>query len=457
MKKTLLIFLFAIVHFTANAQPGTIQAALDLDGFDDEIRVPAALDLLSGSSGITISSWAYLRNTAPAYPNFDGIIGFRNDASADFYILQLSANQVEARFRNSTDITPFTINHTGDFSLNTWQHFALSYDGTKLRLYINGNKVDSLDANGFLSETSGDLMAGFLYFNPTVNYALDGLIDEVGLWNRALSDAEISCIYTTQIPMQSEGLLVHLSMNDGQPDANNTLLTELSNSAGVPNATFSGLALDGNGSNFSAGINNFSNETAAFCGTAIPWNGYELTEAGIYYFAVDVAGTCDSLISITLEENSFNTNVNQAGNTLISLQNGAAYQWINCETSQAVTGANQQTFTTTANGSYAVVLSVGACSDTSSCITINSLGIENSTSNDFSIAPNPATHSIQIQFSKETSGNLMLYSLSGKLIDSKSFFGKTANLERPAICSPGLYLLGIENKGLIQFRKLIFE
>jgi len=457
MKNNLLLSILLLFVQIVAAQPGNIQASLNLDGTDDEIRVPAALDLLSGSTGLTISSRAYLRNTAPAFPNFDGIIGFRNDASADFYILQLGPNEIEARFRNSTDFTPYTINHTGDFELNTWQHFALSYDGSKLRLYINGIKVDSLDASGSLAATSEDLMIGFLDYDLGVNYALDGKIDEVGLWNRALSDAEISCIYATQIPWQSEGLLVHLAMNDGQPDSNNTLLTELSNSAGIPNATFSGLALDGSSSNFSAGINNFSNEIAAFCGTAVTWNGYELTQAGTYYLAVDVAGTCDSLISVTLEEGTFNTNVNQAGSSLISLQNGVAYQWINCGTSQAVAGANQQTFTPTVNGSYAVVLIDGACSDTSSCITISSLGIANSAANDFSIAPNPATHTIQIEFSKETSGSLLLYSLSGSLIERISFFGNKATLERPAACSPGLYLLGVENKGIIRFQKLILE
>jgi hypothetical protein len=457
MKSTLQFFLFMFLAFCANAQPITQQSSLNLDGTDDEISVPAALDLLTGSTGITVSTWAFLRNTVPAYPNFDGIIGFRNDASADFYILQLGANQLEARFRNSNFDLPFTIAHTGDFELNTWQHFALSYDGSKMRLYINGNKVDSLDANGYLSETSGDLMAGFLYFNPTVNYALDGQIDEVGLWNRALTDAEIACIFSTQIPAQSEGLVVHLGMNDGEPDANNTALTELVNSAGAPNATFAGLALDGNSSNFSSGVNQFSNEILPFCGNAITWNGYSLNEAGTYYLAIDVAESCDSLVSVTLSENAFNTNVTQSNNTLLATQSGLSYQWINCTNLQAVTGATQQSFTPSVNGTYAVVLSDGICSDTSFCYIINSLGILSADTKSFSLAPNPANNSVNIQFPISGKGILNLYSISGTRILHLPFSGNSIVLNRPEYCESGMYLLGIEKDGHTDFQKLIFE
>lgn len=457
MRTTLPFFLFLFITICAHAQPITQQSALNVDGVDDEIRVPAALDLLTGSTGITISSWAYLRNTAPAFPNFDGIIGFRNDVSADFYILQLSANQLEARFRNSNFDPPYTIAHTGDFELNTWQHFALSYDGSKMRLYINGNKVDSLDASGYLSETSGDLMAGFLYFNPTVNYALDGQIDEVGLWSRALSDEEIACIHASQIPMQSEGLVVHLGMNDGVPDANNAAILELLNSAGGPNATFTGLALDGSSSNFSAGINPFSNETVPFCGNAISWNGYTLSEAGTYYLAIDVAETCDSLVSITLSEDGFNTNVTQNGATLLASQTGLSYQWINCTTQQAVAGATQQAFTPNTNGSYAVVLSDGVCSDTSFCYLVNILGISSTDAQLFSISPNPASNRITIQFPVTENGNLGLYTLNGKRIQQFPINGKSIELVRPQACESGMYLICFEKDGYTTYQKLIFE
>jgi len=457
MKPTTFLIIFILSCFITNAQPIINQSSLNLDGIDDEIRVPGALDLLTGSTGVTIASWAYLRNSAPAYPNFDGIVGFRNDVSADFYILQLSANQIEARFRNSNFDPPFTINHTGDFELNTWQHFALSYDGTKLRLYINGNNVDSLDASGYLAQTTSDLMAGFLYFNPTVNYALDGKIDEVGLWNRALSNEEISCIYSSQIPLQSEGLLVHLDMNEGEPDANNFTLTELLNLAGAPNASFSGLALDGTGSNFSTGINQFSNESATLCGNAFSWNGYDLNEPGTYYLALDGNENCDSLISITLTENALNTGVNQAGTTLIALQTNVSYQWINCTTMQAINGATQQTFTPTTNGSYAVVLTSGACSDTSACNTVNSLGTANENPPPFVIKPNPANTHTLIQFPTAEKRTLVLLTLNGQRI-LNSYSSENAMLvTRPEFCPAGIYILGIETDGFTTYQKLVFE
>jgi hypothetical protein len=82
-------------------------------------------------------------------------------------------------------------------SVNTWYHVALVYNGTDLRLYLNG----SLDANGAdnpLSYSSG-------IYDGTGNFAIgsrgnvddffDGQIDEVAVFNRALSADEIKEIY----------------------------------------------------------------------------------------------------------------------------------------------------------------------------------------------------------------------------------------------------------------------
>ncbi|MFN5319110.1 MAG: LamG-like jellyroll fold domain-containing protein [Bacteroidia bacterium] len=456
MKKLLIAFkLLVSLHF-ALAQQTTYQAALNLDGTDDEIRIPGALDLLTGSTEITLSCWAYLRNTAPAFPNFDGIVGFRNDVSADFYILQLSDNQIEARFRNSNFDPPFTIAHTGDFTLNTWQHFAMSYNGSMLRLYINGVQVDSLPASGFLGETGGDLMAGFLYFNPTVNYALDGQIDEVGLWNRALSNEEIACLYSGAISLTSPGLLACLRFNEGMPAGDNTSITEIVNLVGAPNATLSGLALTGESSNYTNGINNYQNSTAQLCGNSISFGTITITEPGVYYQEFETSGVCDSLVELVVSAQNLNTNVNTAGNTLISLASGVNYQWIDCDSGNEISGATQQTFSPTNSGNYAVIVSANACSDTSACISVNTAGITSVLGTQFTVMPNPANERVFIHATSPISFTIELMSLQGKLICTQQGTGGTQAFDLQNI-PPGCYLLNIIEANHRYTQKLIVE
>jgi hypothetical protein len=456
MKKWLIVLNVLFTLSFAMAQQSYFQAAVNLDGIDDEIRIPGALDLLSGSTEITLSCWAYLRNTAPAYPNFDGIIGFRNDISADFYILQLSDNQIEARFRNSNFDPAFTIAHTGDFTLNTWQHFAMSYNGSMLKLYINGVQVDSLPATGFLGETGGDLMAGFLYFNPTVNFALDGQIDEVGLWNRALSNQEIECLYSGAISLNSPGLLACLRFNEGMPLGDNTAITEIINVVGAPNATLSGMALTGESSNFSNGINNYQSTTAELCGNSISFGTITISDPGTYYQEFETAGICDSLVELVVSAQNLNTNVNAAGNTLISLASGVNYQWIDCANGTEISGATQQTFSPTTSGDYAVILTANACSDTSACVTVNTAGITSAQGTHFSLTPNPANEFVFIRCSAQSNFTIELMNLQGKIIRTQQFFGGSEPFDIQNI-APGCYLLNIIEHNRRYTQKLIIE
>ncbi|MDG1332086.1 MAG: T9SS type A sorting domain-containing protein [Crocinitomicaceae bacterium] len=77
------------------------------------------------------------------------------------------------------------------------------------------------------------------------------------------------------------------------------------------------------------------------------------------------------------------------GVTLTSDITGDSYQWINCETNSPIVGATNANYTATANGSYAVIVNDGPCTDTSACaevttVSTNTLIIEN-----LKLYPNP--------------------------------------------------------------------
>lgn len=82
-------------------------------------------------------------------------------------------------------------------TLNTWTHIACTFDGTNINLYVNGVLQTTTNAPGTIVEgTSGSL---FLGADGTGDYAYKGRLDDVRLYNRALSAAEISIAMNTAV------------------------------------------------------------------------------------------------------------------------------------------------------------------------------------------------------------------------------------------------------------------
>ena len=81
----------------------------------------------------------------------------------------------------------------GVILLNEWTHLACTYDRVAVRLYVNGVEVATTPATQAIPVTSDVLGIGKLDGSTTRNF--DGLIDEVEIFNRALSAAEIRAIF----------------------------------------------------------------------------------------------------------------------------------------------------------------------------------------------------------------------------------------------------------------------
>jgi hypothetical protein len=430
-----LTFIAILTSLSAIAQN---QSALDFDGIDDKVRVIGAVDLVSGSSEVSLACWASLNNPAPGFPDFDGILGFRNDFSADFYLLQLSATEIEARFRNSNN-EEFTIVHNGDFQGNVWQHFALTYDGAFMRFYINGNQVDSLAANGTLANAGTDLSIGYLDYQA-FTFGMTGKIDEVGLWNRKLSPEEINCIIDTKISLASQGLQVYLDFNEGQVDGDNTAITALIDQASGISTSISDMALTGTTSNFTSGVNNYIAVNSTYCGTAFSFGSQIIDAPGIYYDAFLVSGACDSLVALNVSDNSPDVSVTSNDNYLLANAANANYQWINCSTSSVVSGAVNQAFIPSSNGEYAVIITQNFCSDTSDCINFTTAGFSNLIAQELQISPNPAQEYFQISLPIwATNAELAVFDITGKKVLSKLFTGNQTTIVRDAAIPAGLY------------------
>ncbi len=83
---------------------------------------------------------------------------------------------------------------------NTWVHLAGTYDGTTQRLYVNGTEVAKRAQSGPIEVAGGVLRIGG---NSIWGGFFKGHIDEIRVYNRALSGAEITTDMNTSVATSS--------------------------------------------------------------------------------------------------------------------------------------------------------------------------------------------------------------------------------------------------------------
>lgn len=225
---------------------------LMFDGVNDHVNVPNSANVLANSTAISMTCKVFPKNPSPAWPAFNGIVGYRNDSNFDFYIIQLSSNSIEARFRNAIG-TSYDIAYSG-LTLNAWNHFYMVFNGTTLKLYKDGVEVGSVGAMGTVpASNTSTFKIGLVNYSVT-NFYHTGYIDEVSLWNKALSAAEITAIHTNAgeiaNPAAETNLKLYYKFNQGVPFGNNAGLTSLIDEKGLQNGTLTNFGLNGNNSNW---------------------------------------------------------------------------------------------------------------------------------------------------------------------------------------------------------------
>jgi hypothetical protein len=169
----------------ASFAPGKVGEAFSFDG-DGCVSVPASDSInFSGNMPMTIATWVYRTGGAPV----QHIVGKRNNCYLGEIQYQLSFDEASgvAFIANGGN---FWVSTHRKLPMNTWQHLAVVYNGTTAIVYINGQSVAS--GSGSLGTA---IAAPLKIGNAGSCQSFTGLIDEVAIFNRALSASEIRAIY----------------------------------------------------------------------------------------------------------------------------------------------------------------------------------------------------------------------------------------------------------------------
>ncbi len=169
---------------------GRFGRALSFDGVNDKVEVPdsASLELVNA---LTVEAWVQPKSSRLHAPVV-------TKETSNYYTYKLEAGgEVKGIPEGFISDAPWSWEDAEDTKAlpnGTWSHLAMTYDGTNMRLYVNGTLVSTRIAakptvNGL------KLMIGAY---KTSNF-YEGLIDEVRIYNRALSTSEIGADMNTAV------------------------------------------------------------------------------------------------------------------------------------------------------------------------------------------------------------------------------------------------------------------
>ncbi|WP_330744957.1 endo-beta-N-acetylglucosaminidase H [Chryseobacterium sp. CP-77] len=180
-------YMFAPRFTSTSGTTPTGSYALSLDGSTES---GAAGSMNLSGSALSFEGWIKPSSFKSASPYISSIMGTEvsdsnsaflrlGDASLANNKLQfvVSINNVQQKLASATAL-----------NANTWYHVAATYDGSNMKIYING-VLDATKAQTGSVNSTGAFNVGYLY-NTSRNF--NGKIDEVRVWKRALSQTEIS-------------------------------------------------------------------------------------------------------------------------------------------------------------------------------------------------------------------------------------------------------------------------
>jgi hypothetical protein len=373
-------FIVSINSSQAVQKPGSGNA-ISLDGIDDRISLPGPNASQKPNTALTVEAWIFSTSNSTDY---QGIVCNTQDNGGDeagYYLTKRSNGNID--FQIATTSSGFNNGPSVAVPLNKWIHVAATYDGSSAKIYINGILSASQAITGLIDWTTGSTNTIYrigAYEDDTEFYGFQGQIDEVKVWNTALTQTQIRdrmCRKITSGDALFSNLVAYYNLDetsgntafDGTAYANNGTLangpTRVTSGAAIGNTSTQNYVSTGFPS-ANLGFNGQDNLSVSYtAGTFTGEAGTHVysvsekpnTEAGIEnpgtnnrYFGVFSAGLTNPQYTATYNYNgnSFVTAGNESQLGLFKRNDNATTAWSNASatlntTAKTLTAGGQST------------------------------------------------------------------------------------------------------------------
>lgn len=177
---------------------GNSESAYAFDGIDDFIDLGNDSSL-SPSNAVTLVAWyktvsfvgtgnnsiidkGYHSHEKPFYQYHLGVTGNKYSHSTASFIGSVSILEQNKWLQTGSDF----------WQVGSWYNLVLVYDGSEARYYVNGNLIDSEKVNGAMVDSGKNTYIGTF---SNLSYFTPGVIDDVRIYNRSLSEQEVQQLY----------------------------------------------------------------------------------------------------------------------------------------------------------------------------------------------------------------------------------------------------------------------
>jgi uncharacterized repeat protein (TIGR03803 family) len=179
----------AVVTNNILFEPGISGLAATFDGSSSYIEVNESPSLML-TGPLTISAWV----NPSSESDFNCIVD--KDYGLIGYNLYLENGGVQMRISSTAGTAAVT---AGNVPLNVWSHVAGVYTGSQILVYVNGTQVGQTSDLTGLSNCSKNLYIG-MWGPPGNGRFFQGQMDDILIYNRALSASEIVALASTNLP-----------------------------------------------------------------------------------------------------------------------------------------------------------------------------------------------------------------------------------------------------------------
>ena len=196
---------------------GLPNRAYSFNGTNAYILVPASASLNSPTTACTQAGWALLYGVSQVGSGFNPLImKSTTGENAFMYRMITNPDYVGAAFNNWN-----TAQSAGQVTpLNTWHHFATVFNGTTVRYFFDGAYIGSQPMAMSIAADNRPLTIGADF--PGIPEYFNGKIDDVCIYNRALSDGDIAELYNQATPTDVAGSTPSLTVGYAIPNPAST-------------------------------------------------------------------------------------------------------------------------------------------------------------------------------------------------------------------------------------------
>ena len=185
--------------------PGRFGLGMRFDGKDDSVRLGWASST-NLTNNFTLELWFNVSSLHQG--NFFGLkddLLYRGSDYADnvTYLLQVADSTTVQFVKRNVSETLQIYSYTTPNLLNSWNHLCLVYQNNQATLFFNGVSVGTQNVYGIMGTSDASLVIGRIGDLTNDNTTFNGTVDEVRIYNRALSAQEILLQYKSEFAKYS--------------------------------------------------------------------------------------------------------------------------------------------------------------------------------------------------------------------------------------------------------------